>query len=86
MQENIQPALEDMAREVRIAEMETNPLSEHEQVGNPSAYSCPECGGVLWEVDDGELTRFRCRTGHAFSTESMFAEQHEGMSKHYGLR
>ena len=77
VQENIQPASEDMEREVRVAEMETNPLNEHEQVGNPSAYSCPECGGVLWEVHDGELDRFRCRTGHAFSSDSVLAEQSE---------
>lgn len=77
VQETIQPASENMEREVRVVEMETNPLNEHDQVGNPSEYSCPECGGVLWEVHDGELDRFRCRTGHAFSTESMFAEQSE---------
>jgi two-component system chemotaxis response regulator CheB len=77
VQENIPSASEDMKREVRIVEMETNPLSEHEQVGSPSAYSCPECGGVLWEVHDSELTRFRCRTGHAFSPDSALAEQSE---------
>ncbi len=77
VQENIPSASEDMKREVRIAEMETNPLSENEQVGSPSAYSCPECGGVLWELHDDELTRFRCRTGHAFSPDSALAEQTE---------
>lgn len=77
MQEQIRPASEDMTREVRVIAMETNPLNAHEQVGKPSAYSCPECGGVLWEVFDDELTRFRCRTGRAFSTESVPAEQSE---------
>ncbi len=81
VQKDIQPASKDMEQEVRIAEMETNPLNDHEQVGNPSAYSCPECGGVLWEVNDGELTRFRCRTGHAFSTESALAEQSENIEQ-----
>ena len=76
-QEDVQPAPEEMMREVRVAAMETNPLNEHEQVGVPSEYSCPECGGVLWEHHDGKLTRFRCRTGHAFSTESVLAEQSE---------
>lgn len=81
LQENIQPVSEDMAREVRVAAMETNPLNEHEQVGEPSAYSCPDCGGVLWETQDGELTRFRCRTGHAFSTESVMASQSEQLEQ-----
>ncbi len=76
-QENSEPVSKEMEKEVRIAAMETNPLSENEQVGNPSAYSCPECGGVLWETQDGALTRFRCRTGHAFSMEGVLAEQAE---------
>lgn len=46
-------------------------LDDMEQIGKPSAYSCPECGGVLWEVDDPELLRFRCRVGHAFSVEGL---------------
>ncbi len=81
MPKESQPASEDMEREVRVVEMETNPLNENTQVGVPSPYSCPECGGVLWEVDDGELTRFRCRTGHAFSTDSVLAEQSERLEQ-----
>lgn len=72
---------EDLEKEVRIAEMETNVLQEHEQLGKPSAFSCPECGGVLWELQDGNLLRFRCRTGHAFSPESVLAEQSEALER-----
>jgi two-component system, chemotaxis family, protein-glutamate methylesterase/glutaminase len=85
VQKDIQSASEDMKREVRITAMETNPLNENEQVGNPSAYSCPECGGVLWETSDGELTRYRCRTGHAFSTESVLAQQTEQIEQALGV-
>lgn len=45
-----------------------------DDLGKASAYSCPECGGVLWEVDDPELLRFRCRVGHSFSIEGLRAE------------
>jgi two-component system chemotaxis response regulator CheB len=41
----------------------------------PSSYGCPDCGGVLQEIHDGSLTRFRCRIGHAFSAESLLAAQ-----------
>ena len=41
----------------------------------PSIYSCPNCGGVLWEVDDGGTPRFRCRVGHAYGALSL-AVQH----------
>ncbi len=38
-------------------------------------YSCPECGGVLEEIQEGELVRFRCRVGHLYSPESLMADQ-----------
>jgi two-component system, chemotaxis family, protein-glutamate methylesterase/glutaminase len=43
--------------------------------GPPSGLTCPECHGPLWEVQDGELVRYRCRVGHGFSEESLVIEQ-----------
>lgn len=43
--------------------------------GTPSTYGCPDCHGVLNEIPDGRLLRFRCRTGHAWSAESLVAQQ-----------
>lgn len=48
---------------------------ERDHPGEPSPYSCPECGGVLWELRDGELIRFRCRVGHAYTSETLTTEQ-----------
>ncbi len=44
-------------------------------LGRPSGYTCPECHGELWELQDGGLVRFRCRVGHAFSSESLVSVQ-----------
>jgi two-component system chemotaxis response regulator CheB len=41
--------------------------------------TCPECGGVIWELADGELTRFRCHVGHSFSAESMLELQSDSV-------
>jgi two-component system, chemotaxis family, protein-glutamate methylesterase/glutaminase len=38
-------------------------------------YSCPECGGVLEEKQEGEMVRFQCRVGHLYSPESLMADQ-----------
>lgn len=51
------------------------PLSAELGAGAPSGFTCPECHGALWDVSDPGLTRFRCRVGHAYSAESMVAEQ-----------
>jgi two-component system chemotaxis response regulator CheB len=47
--------------------------------GHVSPYSCPDCGGVLWELKDGEFSRFRCRVGHAWTGEALLAEQSDGL-------
>ncbi len=50
---------------------------EAERAGDPSAFSCPECQGVLWELKEGELVRYRCRVGHAYSSESLLTAKSE---------
>lgn len=57
--------------EVRQHEHSTN---SNEGNGKPSVFACPECHGVLWEVDDGKLVRYRCRVGHAYSADSLKGE------------
>ena len=52
--------------------------------GIPSVFACPECHGVLWEVQDKDkdqdkdnakdLVRFRCRVGHSYGSESLTQE------------
>ena len=53
------------------------PADHHTQPGVPSTMACPECHGVLWEVKDEELVRFRCRVGHAYSDEALLVHQAE---------
>jgi two-component system chemotaxis response regulator CheB len=67
--ENMHP--EEIDKEVKIAEMTTSEPPS----GTPATLACPECGGTLWEVQDGELIRFRCRVGHAFTAQTLLAEQ-----------
>jgi two-component system, chemotaxis family, protein-glutamate methylesterase/glutaminase len=45
--------------------------------GQPSEFACPACGGVLNEVHDGHLLRFRCRVGHSYGLASLGAEQQD---------
>lgn len=75
------PVPETLIDEVKIAGMESQPLNNQEQVGVSSVFSCPECGGVLWELQENTLLRFRCRTGHAYSAESVLAEQSDVLER-----
>jgi two-component system, chemotaxis family, protein-glutamate methylesterase/glutaminase len=50
--------------------------SDNPQAGSPSGFVCPDCGGALWESeDDLGLLRFRCRTGHGYSVDTLAAGQ-----------
>jgi two-component system, chemotaxis family, protein-glutamate methylesterase/glutaminase len=41
----------------------------------PSGLNCPECLAPLYELCDTRLLRFRCRSGHAFSVQSLLSAQ-----------
>ena len=45
-----------------------------ESDGTPSVFACPECHGVLWELKDHDLVRFRCRVGHSYTMDSLSNE------------
>ena len=59
---------------------EPDAMSEREEedgsvTGTPSALTCPACGGALFEKPGETILHFRCRTGHAYSPESLAADQ-----------
>ena len=45
--------------------------------GNPSEFACPSCGGVLNELHEGKVLRFRCRVGHAYGPAALTADQQD---------
>ncbi|MGE3269901.1 MAG: chemotaxis protein CheB [Chloroflexota bacterium] len=52
----------------------------HEKRGNAaSGFTCPNCHGSVWEIDDGGLPRIECRVGHAFSVDAFLGEQGAAM-------
>ncbi|HEU5401635.1 MAG TPA: chemotaxis protein CheB, partial [Terriglobales bacterium] len=61
--------------EIRLAELDMSEVENEIRNGHPSSFGCPECGGVLWEIDQAGLLRFRCRVGHAYTARHLRAEQ-----------
>jgi len=57
--------------EVVMSRMGPPRVHEDNRPGDPSVFSCPDCGGTLWELDDEDVMRFRCRTGHGWTGESL---------------
>jgi len=40
-------------------------------------YTCPDCGGGLWELREGHVTRYRCHIGHTFTQNDLLSDQAE---------
>lgn len=62
------------ATETRIA-AQANALQQGVMdLGRQSRFTCPDCHGVLVEIREGDIVRYRCHTGHAFSIQTLLAE------------
>jgi two-component system, chemotaxis family, protein-glutamate methylesterase/glutaminase len=46
-----------------------------EQMSVPSGLNCPICRSAVYELRDQRVLRFRCRSGHAFSAQSLLSGQ-----------
>jgi two-component system, chemotaxis family, protein-glutamate methylesterase/glutaminase len=68
-----------MEVEARMADLDRDAVHELERPGTPSVFACPECGGVSWELEEGDLLRFRCRVGHAYSPDTLSAKKLESL-------
>ena len=53
--------------------------AEQRPAGPPSAFTCPECSGALWELRERDLVRYRCRVGHTYSEDAMVEAQGEAV-------
>ncbi len=40
-------------------------------------YTCPDCGGVMWQSGAGPALRFRCHVGHAYGLEVLLGQKSE---------
>ncbi|GLI92365.1 hypothetical protein LMG27198_13570 [Methylocystis echinoides] len=72
------PAPAQMRVEVAIARGEQIGIQDMDSLGSRSTFTCPDCGGVLWEIEKGGLLRYRCHLGHAYTAELVGSAQEDG--------
>ncbi len=72
---------DDLEREIRAAEADVDEMEDEDQFGTPSGLACPDCHGVLWEIDENRLLRYRCRVGHAYTADVLLNQQSESVEE-----
>jgi two-component system, chemotaxis family, protein-glutamate methylesterase/glutaminase len=73
------PVMDPIDRMSEVAARDMDRQANNERRGDVSTFTCPECGGSLWQVDETGLVRFRCHVGHAYNGETLLAEQTEAL-------
>jgi two-component system, chemotaxis family, protein-glutamate methylesterase/glutaminase len=65
------PVPDSIRFEVGIASGQKVGMRDMDRLGRRSVLTCPDCNGVMWEIDDDDLSHYRCHVGHAYGAETM---------------
>jgi two-component system, chemotaxis family, protein-glutamate methylesterase/glutaminase len=69
------PMPDAFERMPEIVDADMQEQMHNKRNGRVSLFSCPECGGTLWQVDETKLVGFRCHVGHIYQAETLLSEQ-----------
>jgi two-component system chemotaxis response regulator CheB len=67
------PMAAKLTSETQVGLQKEDTAAEAPQLGEPSAFTCPDCHGALLRIQNGRIIHYRCHTGHAFSPQSLIA-------------
>jgi two-component system chemotaxis response regulator CheB len=67
--------------EALIAERVLSDVAQVSGLGEQVPYNCPNCGGILWEMNAPGLPRYRCHTGHSFTAKALLTSQSESIEE-----
>lgn len=68
------PVVENTGESERI-QKDIASFEDDRQFNSPTVLTCPDCGGVLWELAEKDRPRYRCHAGHSYSEDSLLLEQ-----------
>jgi two-component system, chemotaxis family, protein-glutamate methylesterase/glutaminase len=66
--------------EERLEAVIAEDFAEQANEGRPeetTLFTCPDCGGVLWQGGERPVLQFRCHVGHAFAPEVLLSQKSE---------
>ncbi len=78
------PVPEITQYEVDVARGGRANMDDMDRLGRRSVLACPDCHGIMWEIDEGNVVRFRCHLGHAYTAELMSVALDENLRRALG--
>ena len=75
------PVPNDVKVESEITERMVSSITNMEKIGTHSNFTCPDCGGGLWELKHDGFVRYRCHTGHVYTDMCLLEKQSEQMEE-----
>jgi two-component system chemotaxis response regulator CheB len=72
---------ENMSTEVQVALGKDALHAGMLEVGAASVLSCPDCHGVLMRIQEGTIVRYRCHTGHSYSSRTLFDQMNREIDR-----
>jgi two-component system chemotaxis response regulator CheB len=70
---------DEIIQEAKIAQKVLSDIDDTRPLGVQSLFTCPDCGGTLWHINDDIQHRYRCFTGHAYTEKGLLSKQTEGV-------
>lgn len=67
--------------EPQLASQDTEVSEMEEHFGDPAPFTCPDCGGTLWEIKDGRAVRYQCHVGHQYAPDGLETSQREAIDR-----
>lgn len=80
-----QPIPDFSEDEVSIIREEMKAYEKGYEANQRSVLTCPDCGGVLWELQDGQLVRYRCHTGHIYNAPNLLSSYDSEFEKAFWM-
>jgi two-component system, chemotaxis family, protein-glutamate methylesterase/glutaminase len=75
------PVPDALQIEARLTERAMRTEDWNQVPGRSTNFTCPDCRGAIREVEEEGMRRYRCRVGHAFSTEAMVAARDDSVEE-----
>lgn len=72
---------EDVKIEADITERLSVSIDNLKKLGTQTLFTCPDCGGGLWEIKNDNIHRYRCHTGHVYTENILLEKQAEALNE-----